>query len=97
MKEAGKKFSDTTTLFSARRKDTSGGHSQLNARFLFWWWGLQWLPEAEAQFEKMLAEGAINGRYRGESTRPNHLPISVDEEINRVLPFLQRIRQRPIV
>ena len=50
--------------------------------------------KAEAQFEKMLAEGATIIDIGGESTRPNHLPISVDEEINRVLPFLQRIRPK---
>ena len=42
----------------------------------------------------MLAEGATIIDIGGESTRPNHLPISVDEEINRVLPFLQRIRPK---
>ena len=50
--------------------------------------------KAEAQFEKMLADGATIIDIGGESTRPNHLPISVDEEINRVLPFLQRIRSK---
>lgn len=50
--------------------------------------------KAEAQFEKMVSEGAAIIDIGGESTRPNHTAVSTDEEINRVLPFLERIRSK---
>lgn len=50
--------------------------------------------KAEAQFEKMVSEGATIIDIGGESTRPNHLAVPAEEEIDRVLPFLQRIRAK---
>lgn len=47
---------------------------------------------AEAQFLRMVKEGAEIIDVGGESTRPGHTPISVEEEIARVVPFIESIR-----
>ncbi|MGB0418362.1 MAG: dihydropteroate synthase [Opitutales bacterium] len=52
------------------------------------------LDRAEQHFEAMLAAGADMIDIGGESTRPGHRPITVAEEIDRVIPFIQRIRLR---
>lgn len=49
---------------------------------------------AEEHFEAMLAAGAAMIDIGGESTRPGHQPITAAEEIDRVIPFIQRIRLR---
>lgn len=49
---------------------------------------------AEVQFLRMVEEGASIIDIGGESTRPGHTPISVDEEIRRVVPFIQSIRTK---
>lgn len=43
--------------------------------------------------KKMIAEGADILDIGGESTRPGHTKISVEEEIQRVIPVIQRLRQ----
>ena len=43
---------------------------------------------AIAHCERLLAEGADMLDIGGESTRPGSLPVSVDEELARVLPVL---------
>jgi dihydropteroate synthase len=43
---------------------------------------------------RMIAEGADIIDIGGESTRPFSLPVSVEEEINRVVPAIHAIRQR---
>lgn len=50
------------------------------------------LERAQVHFEAMLAAGADMIDIGGESTRPGHQPISVAEEIDRVIPFIERIR-----
>lgn len=45
------------------------------------------------QVEKMLAQGATIIDVGGESTRPGAVPVSVDEEMDRVMPVIQAIRQ----
>ena len=50
------------------------------------------LERAQGHFEAMLAAGADVIDIGGESTRPGHQPISVAEEIDRVIPFIERIR-----
>lgn len=52
------------------------------------------LDRAEQHFEAMLAAGANMIDIGGESTRPGHQPITVAEEMDRVIPFIQRIRLR---
>jgi dihydropteroate synthase len=52
------------------------------------------VDRAEQHFEAMLAAGADMIDIGGESTRPGHCPITVAEEIDRVIPFIQRIRLR---
>lgn len=42
--------------------------------------------------EEMVREGAALLDIGGESTRPGYVPVSVDEECERVIPVLQRIR-----
>ncbi len=51
------------------------------------------LEAAKAQVEKMLAEGADIIDIGGESTRPGSDPVSSDEQINRIVPVVQAIRQ----
>jgi dihydropteroate synthase len=47
---------------------------------------------ALAQAERMIGEGALIIDVGGESTRPGALPVSVSEEIDRVLPLIERLR-----
>ncbi len=44
--------------------------------------------------ERMIAEGADLIDIGGESTRPGSIPISVDEELTRVMPILEAIKAR---
>jgi len=48
---------------------------------------------ATEHFHKMVSEGASIIDIGGESTRPGHIQISVEEEIKRVLPFIEKIRK----
>ena len=50
--------------------------------------------EALAHAEKMIAEGADIIDVGGESTRPGAEPISVEEEIKRVVPVIESLSQR---
>lgn len=52
------------------------------------------LDKALFQVEKMLNEGAEIIDIGGESTRPNAQVISLDEELNRVVPLVEAVRQR---
>ena len=58
--------------------------------------GGQWLrPDAAlAQVEHMLAEGADIIDVGGESTRPGATPVSVEQEIERVVPLVAAIAAR---
>ena len=49
---------------------------------------------ALAHVEKLVQEGVDIIDIGGESTRPGFTPISVDEEISRVLPVIEAIKQR---
>ncbi|MEM1222822.1 MAG: dihydropteroate synthase [Verrucomicrobiota bacterium] len=49
-------------------------------------------PAAEAQFFRMVEEGAVIVDVGGESTRPGHEVVSVEEEIRRTVPFIRSIR-----
>ncbi len=51
--------------------------------------------DAAEAAERMLAEGAAIVDVGGESTRPGADPVSVDEELGRVLPVLERLVGRP--
>ncbi|MCM1245747.1 MAG: dihydropteroate synthase [Roseburia sp.] len=50
--------------------------------------------EAMRQTEKMIREGADLIDVGGESTRPGHTPVSEDEEIKRIIPVIQEIKER---
>lgn len=50
--------------------------------------------QALQQVEKMIAEGATIIDVGGESTRPNHIKISSQEEIERVCPIIEEIKSR---
>lgn len=50
------------------------------------------LEHSQQHFAAMLAAGAEIIDIGGESTRPGHRPISVAEEIERVIPFIGRVR-----
>lgn len=49
---------------------------------------------AEAQFLHMVEEGAEIIDIGGESTRPGHTPVPAEEEIARVVPFIESIRPK---
>jgi dihydropteroate synthase len=49
---------------------------------------------ALAQAEKMIAEGADIVDVGGESTRPGGEPVSVEEEIERVVPVIEALSHR---
>ncbi len=56
--------------------------------------GLSTVDAAVAQAERFVAEGADILDIGGESTRPNSAPISVDEEMRRVIPVLEKLAGR---
>lgn len=43
--------------------------------------------------EKMIADGAFIIDVGGESTRPGAVPVSEEEELNRVLPVVKRLKE----
>lgn len=51
------------------------------------------IDSALFQTEKMIKEGADIVDIGGESTRPNHIKISILEEIERLSPFIEKIRK----
>jgi dihydropteroate synthase len=53
--------------------------------------GLSTVDSAVEQAKRMVAAGADVIDVGGESTRPNSQPISVQEEINRVIPVIARL------
>lgn len=42
---------------------------------------------------EMIKDGADIIDIGGESTRPGHVPVSLDEELNRVLPIIRAVRE----
>lgn len=51
-------------------------------------------PEAAARHaEQLVQDGADIIDIGGESTRPGHQPVSVEEELARVIPAIEQIRQ----
>jgi dihydropteroate synthase len=53
--------------------------------------------DAIASARRMVAEGAAIVDIGGESTRPGAEPVSLDEELGRVLPVLERaVRELPV-
>ena len=59
--------------------------------------GIDDVDSAVAQAQRFASEGADLIDVGGESTRPNASPISVDEELVRVVPAIQRIsREVPL-
>ena len=53
--------------------------------------GLDSVDDAVAQAQRFVAEGVDILDVGGESTRPGSAPISVDEELRRVIPVLERL------
>jgi dihydropteroate synthase len=51
---------------------------------------------AVAAAQRMRAEGAAIVDVGGESTRPGHEPVSLDEELRRVVPVLERLDGVPV-
>jgi len=49
---------------------------------------------ALAQAERMIVEGATIIDVGGESTRPGSAPVSVEEELDRVVPVIVALRER---
>ena len=58
--------------------------------------GGQWTDEKalEERIEQLLSEGADIIDVGGESTRPFAEPVSVAEELQRVIPAIKAIRRR---
>jgi dihydropteroate synthase len=54
--------------------------------------GLDSADAAVAQAQRFVTEGVDILDVGGESTRPNSSPISVDEELRRVIPVLERLK-----
>ncbi len=54
----------------------------------------QQMDSAIQQFHRMVDEGAAIIDVGGESTRPRHTPISATEEIERVVPFIEKVRSQ---
>ena len=52
------------------------------------------IDDALLRAEKMVADGATILDIGGESTRPGAFPVSVDEELNRVIPVISAIHAR---
>ncbi len=54
-------------------------------------------PDAAATAaRRMIEEGAAIVDVGGESTRPGHEPVSLDEELRRVVPVLERLAGMPV-
>ena len=51
---------------------------------------------ALAHAQQLIAEGADMLDIGGESTRPGALPVSVQEELDRVLPVIEGLRGAPV-
>ncbi len=51
------------------------------------------LEEAVERAKEMATQGADIIDIGGESTRPNYQPVTVDEEISRIVPVIQRVKQ----
>ena len=51
------------------------------------------IDKAIAHVEDMIVEGASIIDVGGESTRPGHVQISIDEEISRVVPVIEMIKK----
>ncbi|MCR4299559.1 MAG: dihydropteroate synthase [Gallionella sp.] len=51
---------------------------------------------AIAHAQRLIAEGADIIDIGGESTRPGALPVSVQEELDRVLPIIEGLRGAPV-
>ncbi len=56
----------------------------------------QTLDTALFRAEQMISEGAAIIDVGGESTRPNAKPVSVQEELDRVIPIIEALRDCPI-
>lgn len=52
------------------------------------------IDRAVEQAIQMEKEGADILDIGGESTRPNHDPVSLEEELNRVIPVIQEVKKR---
>jgi dihydropteroate synthase len=52
--------------------------------------------DAVAAARRMVEEGAAIVDVGGESTRPGHEPVSLDEEVRRVVPVLERLEGVPV-
>lgn len=51
------------------------------------------LSRAKAHVEQMLEEGADLIDIGGESTRPGHVQITIEEEIQRVVPYIRMVKE----
>jgi len=59
--------------------------------------GVHFEPDtAAAAARRMVDDGAAIVDVGGESTRPGHEPVALDEEVRRVVPVLERIAGLPV-
>ena len=52
--------------------------------------------QAAGAARRMLEEGAAIVDVGGESTRPGHEPVALDEELRRIVPVLERLQGVPV-
>ncbi|RDW15336.1 dihydropteroate synthase [Oceanobacillus arenosus] len=52
------------------------------------------IEKAVAQAELMVQQGADIIDIGGESTRPGHMPVSAEEEVARVVPIIEAVKQK---
>ncbi|MDO4224218.1 MAG: dihydropteroate synthase, partial [Acinetobacter sp.] len=57
----------------------------------------QHIDQAVARAEQMIAEGATILDIGGESTRPNAPKVSLEEELQRVIPVVQAVAHLPVL
>ena len=76
-------------IYRARRH----GRAQRHARFVLRRRALFLADAAFARAQQMLGEGAAIIDIGGESTRPGAKPVPLAEEMQRVLPLIERLRR----
>lgn len=52
------------------------------------------IDNALRQVEKMIKDGVDIIDIGGESTRPSHIPVTEEDEINRVIPVIKAVREK---
>ena len=92
-----RKFAALTWRRDEGKNSADHGHTQRHPGFVFRWRPLEQRSALAARIEQLLADGADIIDVGGESTRPFAEPVSVDEELARVLPAIRKMRDRSAI